>query len=299
MKYFVAPGEHRRLDAAARTNSRGAFIELSDGVTHYELTGPNGGELVVLVGGLTVPLFYWDMLAAELHTQDLRTLAYSGYGRGYSDRIQADYDEALFVRQLAELMRKFAPNGRVHMIGTSMGALISMAYACRLPAALSTMTLVGPAGLRSAIASPHRLLRNERLAGFVARRFGRRLLESHLAHNVRDGHRAAELAAMTRDAYRFEGSMYALFATLQSFPLFDRAPLYRQTRALGVPTMLVWGADDDVTPVDQVGRAGALLQAVRYHIIDDCGHMAPFEHPSNVAETFASFLDSHAERSNS
>src|ERR1700751_1904401 len=104
MKYFVASGEDRRLDAAARRTLRGAYIELFDGGKHSELTGPDGGDVVVLTGGLTIPLFYWDELAAELHTRGLRTLAYSGYGRGYSDRVVARYDQALFVRQLNELI---------------------------------------------------------------------------------------------------------------------------------------------------------------------------------------------------
>ena len=128
MKYFVAAGEDRRLDAATRRSLRGSYIRLSDGVTHYELTGPDGGDVAVLAGGLTIPLFYWDELAAELHNRGLRTLAYSGYGRGYSDRIVARYDQALFVRQLSELIEHLELRAPRHVVGTSMGALIAMAY---------------------------------------------------------------------------------------------------------------------------------------------------------------------------
>jgi hypothetical protein len=56
MKYFVAAGEDRRLDAATRGRLRGSYIQLSDGITHYELTGPDGGDVVVLAGGLTILL---------------------------------------------------------------------------------------------------------------------------------------------------------------------------------------------------------------------------------------------------
>ncbi|MFF4806589.1 alpha/beta hydrolase, partial [Streptomyces sp. NPDC001351] len=50
MKYFVAPGEDRKLTADSRGALRGSFIELSDGVTHYELTGPEDGEVVLMAG---------------------------------------------------------------------------------------------------------------------------------------------------------------------------------------------------------------------------------------------------------
>jgi hypothetical protein len=48
------------LNPDTRSRLRGSLIPLSDGITHYELTGPDDGELVFLLGGLTVPLFYWD-----------------------------------------------------------------------------------------------------------------------------------------------------------------------------------------------------------------------------------------------
>jgi len=98
LKYFVAPSEDRMLDEISRRDLRGAFIDLSDGTTHYDLSGPEDGAVVILVGGLTTPLFYWDAMARELNRRGLRTVAFSGYGRGYSDRVRTKYDEALFVR---------------------------------------------------------------------------------------------------------------------------------------------------------------------------------------------------------
>jgi len=56
MKYFVASGEDRRLDLATREQLRGSFIELPSGITHYELSGPAQGRVVVLVGGHRSPV---------------------------------------------------------------------------------------------------------------------------------------------------------------------------------------------------------------------------------------------------
>ena len=291
MKYFVAAGEDRRLDAATRRRLRGSYIELSDGVTHYELTGPDGGDVVVLAGGLTIPLFYWDELAAELHARGLRTLAYSGYGRGYSDRFVSRYDEALFVRQLRELVERLDLPASRHVVGTSMGALIAMAYVGQHVGSAATLTLVGPAGLSRQPVAQKLLLGNDIAAGVIAKRFGRRVLEQHLGHNVADANRAAALAAMIGDASRYEGSIYAFFETLQHFPLFDRAELYRHTGTLHLPTQLIWGREDHVTPISSLGRVRELLQPSQCHVIDDCGHMAPFERPLVVADQLATFYD--------
>lgn len=289
MKYFVARGEDRRLDAATRGRLRGSYIQLSDGVTHYELAGPVGGDVVVLAGGLTIPLFYWDELAVELHARGLRTLAYSGYGRGYSDRVVARYDEALFVRQLRELVEHLDLPASCHMVGTSMGALIAMAYVGQHVDSVATLTLVGPAGLSRRPVAQKLLLGNDIAAGVVAKRFGRRFLEQHLGHNVADANRAAALAAMIGDASQYEGSIYALFETLQHFPLFDRAELYRRTGTLGLPTQLIWGRQDHVTPISSLDQVRELLQPSQCHVIDDCGHMAPFERPVVVADQLATF----------
>jgi pimeloyl-ACP methyl ester carboxylesterase len=141
-----------------------------------------------------------------------------------------------------------------------------------------------------------RLLRNDLIATGVAKRFGRRILMGHLGHNVSDPQRAADLATMISDCYRYEGSMYAFFATLQDFPLSRRAELYRQTGDLEIPTMLVWGDQDRVTPIDGLTTARALLRPTRNYVIDNCGHMAPYERPSDVAGQLAAFTASQPDR---
>lgn len=296
MKYFIASGEDLRLDDTARISLRGSYIRLSNGITHYELTGPDGGDVVVLTGGLTVPLFYWDATAEALHSRGLRTLAYSAFGRGYSGRPQRRYDDALFVGQLTELIEALGIPPRHHLAGASMGALVAMSYLNQNPSAVTTLTLIGPAGLSPRPAAQKLLLGNDITGALIARYLGSRIFERHQSHNVRDPLRAAELASMVADAYRYEGSLFAFFDTLQHFGLFGRAGLYRHTGALSVPTMLMWGTDDRVTPVRSLGQACGLLRPQQCHVIEDCGHMVPFEHPTVVAEKLAAFAASHADR---
>src|SRR6185369_9867603 len=112
-------------------------------------------------------------------------------------------------------------------------------------------------------------------------------------HNVRDPARSAELVAMVRDAYRYEGSLYAFFQTLQDFPLYERQELFRRTGTLGIPALLVWGDDDHVTPVTHVDTVVELLHPRQTHVMAQCGHMAPFERPHDVGDLVASFAVPH------
>lgn len=291
INYFVAHGEIRALTETARADLRGSFVRLSDGVTHYELAGPDNGALVLLMPGLTIPLFYWDKLADQLHDQGLRTLAYSAYGRGYSDRVPTAYDRTLFLRQAQELIQQLRLSEVSHVIGPSMGALISMALVQEKWFRTRTLTLIGPAGLESRLPLPARLSRwGAGVAELFGRYMGRRGVLAHLDHNVRSKEHARMLKDMVGEAYCYEGSIYALFSTLQSFPMINQQDLYRATADLNIPTMLIWGRDDCVTPIDKLGTAQALLKPVECHVIPMCGHMVPFERPEALATLFGSFI---------
>src|SRR5579859_5611209 len=81
-----ADTESITLDASERRNVPGSFIQLSDGVTHYELSGPDTGRLVVLVHGFSVPYYIWDSTFSRLVREGFRVLRYDEFGRGFSDR---------------------------------------------------------------------------------------------------------------------------------------------------------------------------------------------------------------------
>jgi len=290
LRYFVARGETLSLNNATRSSLRGSFVKLSDGITHYELSGPQDGEVVLLIPGLTIPLFYWDGLVSKLHQQGLRTLAYSAYGRGYSDRIVSRYDKALFVRQARELLANLNMTKPVHVIATSMGALIAMALLHENWFHAKSMTLFGPAGMGSTEPLIARLKQWPFITEVLGRNIGQRGVISHLDHNVLDVRHLELLKAMVCHGFQYEGSIYALFSTLQSFPLVQQQELYRVTGLLSVPTLLAWGEEDRVTPIAGMTSVKSLLKPVDCHVIPQCGHMVPFERPDDAAAIVSAFI---------
>ncbi|ENW51801.1 MULTISPECIES: alpha/beta fold hydrolase [Acinetobacter] len=291
MKYFVLKSENHRLNEKMRTALRGNYIELSDGVTHYELLGPENGQLIVFVGGLTVPLFYWDKIISILHIAGFRTLTYSSYGRGYSDRIRnTSYDDTLFIRQISELIKALALADGFHIVGASMGALVAMGYVNQNADAISSLTVAGPAGLAKKPIALRLLQSSNLLAGVIAKNFGSKWLSLHESNDLGDQTHAAVLSNMLLDAYRFEGSLHAVFDTVQHFGLFNRAALYQRMSELKIPTMLIWGKEDRVTPIDSLENACLLLQPKQCHVLD-CGHMVPFERSNEVARFIQLFVN--------
>jgi len=289
--YYIARGETLSLNADTRSRQRGSFIELPDGITHYELTGPDDGELVFLLGGLTVPLFYWDGVVGHLHHRGLRTLTYSAYGRGYSDRVTGPYNRELFVRQAHDLLGALDVPAPWHTVGSSMGALIGLGLLPRTHQQTRSLTLLGPAGLSDGDAPAVKLATTPRLGAFLGRNFGQALLRSHLSHNVRTPDQVRALTDMVGATYECEGSMYALLATLRDGELHRQQEAYRQAAGLDVPTLLLWGDQDQVTPLDRLPEVKGLLKPRRCQVLPDCGHMVPFEYPEKTAAEMADFFD--------
>ncbi|MFE1959381.1 alpha/beta fold hydrolase [Streptomyces sp. NPDC059479] len=287
-KPYIARGETLPLNNDTRAWMRGSFVRLGDGVTHYELTGPDDGPLVLLLGTLTAPLFYWDEVVAGLHRRGLRTLTYSAYGRGYSDRLPGPYDGDLFTRQALQLLDAVAPNGPVHVVGSSMGALTALLLVDREPGRVASLTLLGPAGLGGGPPLPVRLATGRRLGRALGRPLGRRFLRAHLAHNVSTPAQVARLSAMVTDTYRCQGSVHALLSTLAHLPLHGQEEVYRRAGRHGVPTLLIRGRTDQVTPIRELPRVLDLLRPQRHRIIDG-GHMVPFEHPGLTVSEITSF----------
>lgn len=289
-KFYRARGENLPLTPDTRSRLRGSFIQLSDGITHYELTGPDDGELVFLLGGLTVPLFYWDGVVDHLHRRGLRTLTYSAYGRGYSDRIEGSYDRELFVRQAHDLVKALDVPQPWHTVGSSMGALTALGLLQRSHQQTKSLTLIGPAGFTEGDAPPVRLATAPGVGPFLGKHLGQFLLRAHLSHNVRTPAQVRALTDMVCDTYRCEGSMYALLATLRDHDMHRQQELYRQAGLLETPSLLLWGEEDQVTPIGKLPEVKALLSPRLCQVIPGCGHMVPFEYPEKTAVEMADFF---------
>ena len=58
--WFYFDEENKQLNAEVRAQFDERFIDLPAGTVHYELAGPENGEVVVLVHGFSVPAYLCD-----------------------------------------------------------------------------------------------------------------------------------------------------------------------------------------------------------------------------------------------
>ncbi len=275
-----------------REGAQGAFVRLSDGVTHYELGGPAEGKPVVLVHGFSVPMFIWEPTFAALTGAGFRVLRYDLYGRGLSDRPPIRYDKALFVRQLAELVDAVGIAHPFALVGLSMGGAITAAYTAQVGRdGVERLALLDPAGLPYPIPTGMRLLRVPLLGELLMGPLGTRIL----LHGLRDDLGAEHPALPRYEAnYRYQmryfGFRRALLSTIRSGILWGSERDFAAVGGLGLPVLLIWGEEDEVVPFALHHRLRKLIPQAQFHAIPGARHIPHYEQPEVIQPILLDFL---------
>jgi pimeloyl-ACP methyl ester carboxylesterase len=69
---------------------------------------------------------------------------------------------------------------------------------------------------------------------------------------------------------------------------FD-AKLPRRLARVKAPTLVVWGEHERLFPLELGRQYADAIPGARLAVIEDCGHMAPFESPESVAKAIGAF----------
>jgi len=282
-------GETQNLDAA-RANAPGQFVTLPDGVTHYELAGPPEGQPVVLVHGFSVPSFIWDPTFTGLAEKGFRVVRYDLFGRGYSDRPDVVYDQALFARQLYALLDAVGFTAPINLAGLSMGGAIAVGFAAEHPERVRTLALLSPAGFPVPATRVFGIMRLPWVGEWLLDRFAEKFIVAGLARDSFVQEHMTEFADRYRVQMQYPGFKRALLSTLRHGPISTMAEAYQTVGKLACPVLLIWGRDDKTVPFAINEKVRAAIPRAEFHPIDNAGHIAHYEKPEVVNPLLASFF---------
>lgn len=283
-------GESLVLDSAARSLASGAFVELSDGITHYEIAGPSDGPPVVLVHGFSVPYYIWDPTFDALVKAGFQTLRYDLYGRGYSDRPDAIYNQDLFDRQLLSLLAALRIDRPANLVGLSMGGPITIAFADRHPSMVGKICLVDPAGFPMKRPLALRLLNIPVLGEWLMSTCGDKTLVSGLADDLHTPEKFPEYRLRYLPPMRYKGFKRALLSTLRTGILTGMSESYRRVGEQKRPVLLIWGREDRVIPFSTNEQVRKAMPQAEFRAIDEAGHIPHYERPEIVNRILIEFL---------
>lgn len=280
----------QELTAAVRKGLPGSFVELSAGVTHYELRGDDRGDVVVLIHGNAAPLVTWDRTIGSLCDAGLTVLRYDLFGHGFSDRpALPTYDRHFYNAQLAELLSHLDIAHPVRLVGSSQGGSIATCFAAENPGAVSGLALLAPFFDELPGGLAYWLLTTPVLGELLLRVIGDRKL-ADLSDAVASVDAVDDLQRQVEEQFRYDGKRRAVLANLRGDALKDATSCYRRVRDLGIPVLLTWGTEDRKIPRQSMSRLRALLPDIDYHEIDGAGHLAHYEAADRVNPLLTRFL---------
>lgn len=290
--YRARNPERLALDDPARDAAGGRFVALDDGITHYDVAGPDSGERVMLVHGFSVPSYIWDSTVAGLTAAGFRVARYDVFGRGFSDRPDTRYNVDLFDRQLSGLLDSLGWDDAVHIVGLSYGGVITGAFTGRHPDRVRSLTLVDPAaGPPGAVPG---LFRLPLLGPLVWQTLAVPSMDDNQLSDFVEPARWSDWPGRYRVQMQYRGFGRALLSTLHERASVDLDTLYARVGATNVPVMLVWGTQDQTVPISNAATVRTAIPQVEYRPIDGAGHLPHMEQTVLVNDLLIRFLRSHA-----
>jgi 3-oxoadipate enol-lactonase len=266
-----------------RTRSRPGLFVTDTG------PGPAGAEPVLLITGWTISSAIFDPIA-PLYAPHVRLIAYDHRGSGRSAPWPAPVSMAMLAADAARVLDD-RDIGAAHVVGLSMGAMVALELAVRMPSRVKSLVLVGggPGGPLTRTPSPLAAARTiGELAGDASARrwpaavlFSRRFREEQPA-------RVRELCrpfAQHRPPPWTTG-----FQTLAA-SCFARHGSLARVRA---PTLVLHGDEDAMSPVANAQTLARGIPGAELHLERGAGHAVPLERPQVTADLLLGWFARHA-----
>jgi pimeloyl-ACP methyl ester carboxylesterase len=283
--------EVNELNDEARKGAPGSFIKLSGGVVHYELAGPDKGEIVVLIHGNAAPYFSWDKNIKALTGAGFRVLRYDLFGSGYSDRPDVKYTRDFYNNQLIELLDRLNVKEPFNLAGTSQGGSIAVFYAASNPGRVKRLALLSPYINILPMKAPLAILRTPVIGDYLA---SIALDKNNITYpkkvfadekNITD-----EFLKQYHTQLSFKGFKQARLRNFRGNNLDDFTPEYETVAKSKIPVLLTWGSADTVIKSDSILNIKNAIPDVNYQEIKGGGHLVHYENPEPVNSALVNFF---------
>jgi 2-hydroxy-6-oxonona-2,4-dienedioate hydrolase len=166
---------------------------------------------------------------------------------------------------------------KVHVLGNSLGGHIALLYVLARPEKVSSVVLTGSSGLfESAMGTsfPKRgdydFIRKKTESTFYDPKVASQELIDEVYDIVNDRNKAIRIIATAKSAVRHN--------------------LGDKLHQIHVPTLLVWGKQDQITPAFVGEKFDELIENSKLIFIDKCGHAPMMEHSEEFNRHLEDFL---------
>lgn len=229
---------------------------------------------VLLLHGAGGTHLNWPPQVRRLEGQRLFALDLPGHGKsegvGRQDILQ-------YARAVTEFMKSLRLSAAV-VVGHSMGSAIALTMALQFPKRVLGLGLLGGgAKLRVAKSILELAAKPETFPALIQ-------MLSDLSYGPHADPRLKELGAQ-RLAETRPAVLYGDFLACDAFDVMQKV------NRLKVPTLLLCGSEDQMTPPNRSEYLHSQIESSRLHILPGLGHMLMLEAPDETARLLGEFLN--------
>ena len=280
--YQIKNVETKMIDAEARKNTNGQFIQLTNGITHYEIAGADTAKVIILVHGFSVPAYIWGATFDSLVQQGFRVVRYDEFGRGYSDRPHVDYTPAFYRKQLFDLIQSLKLKTPIHIAGLSFGGAVVTDFTVHYPSLVDKMILIDPVyRFRKAGGT-------EPVVNYVMAIDPEKQASGQL-EDFKYPEKFPDWVKQYKIQMEYKGFRHALISTLIHFPGDTIVANYRKLNALNKKILLIWGKEDKTITFNFSDSLRKEVQ-MDFFPVADARHLPHLEKPGLVNQKIISFL---------
>ncbi len=268
------------------------FVEVDGATVHYQEFGDAANPTLILIHGFTASTYVWKTVAPLLAEKDFHVIAVDLLGFGFSDKpAWFEYSIVSQARMIERLMDRLGI-GRATLIGSSYGGAIASTLALDYPERVEKLVLVSAVSNDDAIQNS--ILRFTAMSGvgeiispflIDSKRFLKLRMQKTIAPVNHHLITAERIEAVHRPL-RAKNTHHSILATARNW---NASRIQTDAYLINQPTLLVWGEDDNIIPVENGERLYDSILNSRLVVLKDCGHVPPEEKPERFVELVAEF----------
>jgi len=172
---------------------------------------------------------------------------------------------------------KFKNLDNLTLLGNSLGGHVALEYTLTNPDQVKRLVLTGSSGLFE-----------DSMGGSFPKRGSYSYVEERVAYTFYDP--ATATKELIDEVFNITNSNSKCLRIIAIAKSAQRHNMAKDITRIQVPTLLIWGLNDTITPPPVAHEFNRLIKNSELHFIDQCGHAPMMEHPEEFNQILKKFL---------